>query len=119
VGFGTILERVGGSFLAILDLRWGMAQNSIWHYVWCRDQALKTTFTDLFSIARFKDAALADYLELFSTSHQCNINFLRAAHNWGMGLFTSLFTLLYYVRVSRDGEDKLCWIPSKRGLFEV
>lgn len=80
---------------------------------------LKTTFMDLFSIARFKNAALADHLELFSTSHQCNINFLIAAHNWGKDLFTSLFTLLYYVRASRDGEDKLCWIPSSRGLFEV
>jgi retron-type reverse transcriptase len=36
---------------------------------YCGDQALKITFPDLFSIARFKDVAVTNHLELSSASH--------------------------------------------------
>jgi hypothetical protein len=41
------------------------------------------------------------------------------AHDREMSLFTSLFNLLYSIRVRRGGEDRLCWISSRRGLFDV
>jgi hypothetical protein len=34
-------------------------------------------------------------------------------------LVTSLFDLLYSFKLRQDGEDKICWIPSKRRRFEV
>jgi hypothetical protein len=40
-----------------------------WHDVRCRDQALKTSFLDLFSIAQFINAAVADHLKLSSASY--------------------------------------------------
>jgi hypothetical protein len=42
----------------------GDSKIQFWHALWCEDQALKTTFLDMFSIARFKDAIMADHLEL-------------------------------------------------------
>jgi len=48
-----------------------------------------------------------------------NIIFLSTAHHWKIDLFTSLFTLLYSIRVRRGGDDRICWIPSRRGLFDV
>jgi hypothetical protein len=36
-----------------------------------------------------------------------------------MNHFTSLFTLLYSIRVRRGDDDRLRWIHSKRGLFDV
>jgi hypothetical protein len=62
---------------------------------------------------------MADHLDLSSASHQWNVNFLRAAHNWEVDLFTSFFNLLYSFKLRWGGEDKLCWVPSKRGLFDV
>ena len=62
---------------------------------------------------------MVDHLEFSSASHQWNVYFLKVAHDWEMNHFTSLFTLLYFVIVRWDGDDKLCWIPSKRGLFDV
>jgi hypothetical protein len=47
---------------------WNGYKIRFWHNVWCGDQARKTSFIDLFSIARFKDAAVVNYLELFSAS---------------------------------------------------
>jgi hypothetical protein len=48
------------------------------------------------------------YFELSSASLQWNINFLGAAHDWEMDLFTSLYTLLYSIRVRWGMEDRLC-----------
>jgi hypothetical protein len=58
-------------------------------------------------------------IELSSASHQWNINFLKAAHDWKMDFLSFLFTLLYSIRVREGGEDRLCWILFKRGLFDV
>jgi len=47
--------------------------------MWCRDQVLKETFSDLYSIACVKDAFVANYLELSSVFHQWNISFIKVA----------------------------------------
>jgi hypothetical protein len=48
-----------------------------WHHLWCGDQALKKTFSVIYSIARVKDASMVDYLELSSDSYQWNVSFIR------------------------------------------
>jgi len=40
-------------------------------------------------------------------------------HDSEVDLVTSFFDLLYSIRLRQDGEDKICWIPSKRGTFVV
>jgi hypothetical protein len=37
----------------------------------------------------------------------------------GGGFFTSFFNLLYSLILRQGEESKLCWIPSKKGLFDV
>jgi len=132
-GSGRILEGVGGSCLTTLDLRWGMAPNFFFGMMFGVGLKLsRYLFSNLLSIARFKDAAVADHLELSSAfshflhlvmevcfNHIWNINFLRAAHDWEMNHFSSLFTLLYSIRVRQDDDDRLRWVPSKLGLFDV
>jgi hypothetical protein len=34
-------------------------------------------------------------------------------------LVTSFFDLLYSIKLRQGGEDKICWIPSKKQKFEV
>jgi hypothetical protein len=57
-------------------------------------------------------------VELSGAFYQWNINFLKATHDWEMDHFTSLFILVYSIRVRR-GDDRFCWIPYKRRLFDV
>jgi hypothetical protein len=98
VGRGSrrILRGVGGSFLATLDLRWGMTSK----FDSCMIFGVGITFfLDLFSIARFKDTVVVGHLELSSAFHQWNINFLRVVHDEEIELFTSLFILLYSIRL--------------------
>jgi hypothetical protein len=59
-----------------------------------------------------------NWLEGLSLS-QWNVNFLIVAHDWEVDVFTLFFNLLYSFRLRRSGEDKLCWVPSKKGLFNV
>lgn len=63
-----------------------------------------------------KDTFVAVYVELCEGSIQCNVNFSRVAHDWEVNIFASFFKVLYLVRVIQEGEDKLHWVPSKRGF---
>jgi hypothetical protein len=36
-----------------------------------------------------------------------------------MDVFTSFFNLLYSLRLRHEDEGKQCWVPSKRGMFDV
>jgi hypothetical protein len=44
-----------------------------WDDVWCGDRALKEEYPGLFSIARLKEASIADNMECSSNSIQWNI----------------------------------------------
>ena len=35
---------------------------------------------------------------------------------WG---FTNFFCLLYSIKINRDGEDRVHWLPARSGSFEV
>jgi hypothetical protein len=48
-----------------------------------------------------------------------NIFFTRPVHDWEVEVVSVFFELLYSQRVRQGGEDKICWIPSKRKSFEV
>lgn len=66
---------------------------------------LKETFLVLYGIACDKDALIAAHLVSESGSFQWDVSFIRAAHNWEVDVLASFFTLLYSIRVSREGED--------------
>jgi hypothetical protein len=81
--------------------------------------SLKAAFLVLLSIACCKDASMVYYLEFSSDSHKWNINFIRAAHDWEVDLFTLFFNLLYSFKLRRGGKDKLSCTPCKRGFFDI
>jgi hypothetical protein len=87
--------------------------------LWCGDTTLKEAFPALFGIARLKDAVVANNLELLGDSLQWNVSFIREAHDWEVDVFASFFQLLHSVKVNRDNEDSLWWVPSKKGVFKV
>jgi hypothetical protein len=49
---------------------------------------------------------------------QWNVSFVRAAQDCKADAFASFYRL-YLVRMRWEGEDRLCWAPSKKGLFGV
>jgi hypothetical protein len=90
-----------------------------WHDLWCGNMILKDAFPVPFGIARSKDASIAANVELLGGSIQWNVSFTIKAHDWEVGVFASFLQVLHSVTVRRGSEDKLWWVPSKRGLFKV
>jgi hypothetical protein len=79
----------------------------------------KKPFPVLYGLAREKDAFVADHMDYSSGSLQWEISFIRAAHDWELDTVASFFTLLYSPRGRREGVDRLWWIPSCKGKFDV
>jgi hypothetical protein len=48
---------------------------------------------------------------------ECNV--FRPIHDWELEEMSRFFELLYSQQIRHCGEDKICWMPSKRKNFEV
>jgi hypothetical protein len=48
-----------------------------------------------------------------------NILFTRPVQDWEVEVMSRFFELLHSIKVRYEGEDKICWIPSRRKSFEV
>jgi hypothetical protein len=90
-----------------------------WDDVWCGDSSLKAAFPGLFNIASFKEASVADNVERSNGTIQWNIQFTRLIHDWEVEVLAEFYRCLYSCKLREDGEDKLWWIPSRKGGFEV
>jgi hypothetical protein len=90
-----------------------------WEDVWCGDRTLKEEFPGLYNIASFKDASIADSMEYSSESIQWNIQFSRLIHDWEVGDLATFYKCLYEYKLRGEGRDKLWWMPSRKGVFEV
>ena len=89
---------------------------SFWEDVWCGENSLKDSYLGLFSIARLKEASIADNVELSNGVVQWKIAFTRLMHDWEVEVLASFYSSFKF---RGHLEDKLWWIPSSKGSFEV
>ena len=73
----------------------------------------------LYSIAREKDASVAANVKFLGGAPQWNVIFSREVHDWEVDVVTAFFQKLPFVSIQRENQDKLWWIPSKKGTFKV
>jgi hypothetical protein len=90
-----------------------------WEDVWCGDRTLREEFPGLYSIASLKDASIADNMEYSSESIQWNVQFSRLIQDWEVGDLAAFYKCLYENKIRGEGRDKLWWMPSSKGVFEV
>jgi hypothetical protein len=62
---------------------------------------------------------VADHMQFSNDTLQWNIIYIRSMHDWEVEVVSSFFNLWYSLELQRGGEDKICWIPSKRQTLEV
>ena len=63
--------------------------------------------------------SIADNMDYIGGICQWNVSFLRLVHDWELEILASFYTLLYSFRTSKEREDKIWWIPSSIGKFDV
>jgi hypothetical protein len=85
--------------------------------VW--DSPFKTIFSDLYCIARDKEAFVAAHMQLHNDSNHWEVNFTRATHDWELESISTFFDLLYSAKVLGQGEDKICWKAGTTKDYEV
>jgi len=88
-----------------------------WHDVWCGEIPLKTLFSELFLIARGKDAWVEENMQRQNGTILWNILFSRPVHDWEVEAVSRFFEMLYTLKVKSEGEDKMCWIPARKKSF--
>jgi hypothetical protein len=44
---------------------------------------------------------------------------VRSVQDWELDVISSFFELLYSCKISHGNVDRICWSPSKKGVFEV
>lgn len=89
---------------------------NIWINVLCGDQPLQTPIPE-FHLSRYKEALVADHSQISDNMPQQYVS-LRATEDWET-MFSSFFNKLFFNRRRRCGDDQICWILSKRVIFEV
>jgi hypothetical protein len=48
-----------------------------------------------------------------------NVIFVRSIQDWELDVISTFFELLYSCKLSQGNVDRICWSPSKKGVFEV
>ena len=95
------------------------SQIRFWDDVWCTDGSLRDVYPELFRLARDKEACVADNFQRLGASIHWEVTFSRLAQDWEVESFLSFLELLYAVTITGNGEDKVCWQPSKSHIFQV
>ena len=90
-----------------------------WHDRWCGEVPLKLSFPDLFSIARDKEAAIADIMSFGLGGLHWDLSFSRNMHDWELENLTSFMDLIYATSLNGRGEDCLCWDCPSNHKFAV
>jgi hypothetical protein len=85
-----------------------------WHDVWCGEQPLKVSFSELLTIACAKDAWVVDNMQLQNGNINWNIIFTRPVHDWEVEVVSGFFEMLYSQKVRYGGEYKFVGFHLKR-----
>jgi hypothetical protein len=80
---------------------------NFWENIWCGKSSLKDSYPGLFSIAKLKEASIADNIEHSNGVVRWNIVFTRLIHDWEVEVLASFYSCLYSFKFRGHLEDKL------------
>ena len=62
---------------------------------------------------------MSDHMQIMNEEVHWNVKFFQEAQDWEMEVVIDFYGKLYETRCHAGGVDRICWIPSKRKVFEV
>ena len=72
-----------------------------------------------YSIARENDASMAVNVDFLGGTPRWNVIFSKEVHDWEVDVVFAFFKKLQSISTQKGSQDKLWWIPSKKGTFKV
>ena len=100
----------------ILDL---VLRLKFWQDRWCGETSLAVRYPDLFRFCRNKDASVAELMMSANGVLFWDVRFVRGVHAWDLEAMSDFMVTIYGSPIKGQGEDKMCWIPSKVKGFLV
>lgn len=73
----------------------------LWHGWWCGYGVLNETFPELYRLAEFKEASMADYMCWNEGNIHWDITFIRAVLDREVDLLTDFLNLIYSTKLKR------------------
>lgn len=65
------------------------------------------------------EAVVADLKKFGNGFLHLDLNFSRTVHDWELESLLSFMNVIYSISMRGNGEDRFCWMPSKRSGFKV
>ena len=84
-------------------------QIRFWHDRWCGAKPIRLTFPELFSIARDKDASIANLMSFEFGMMHWNLSFIQSVQDWELESFSSIMDCIYASPLKGVGEDHIGW----------
>jgi|UniRef100_A0A2N9G010 hypothetical protein len=108
------------SFVTFISYQVGDGETvKFWHDNWCDGLPLKVLYTELFSIARDRDASVAALLSFRNGMLHWELNFSQNVQDWELESLNSFMDLVYSLTIDGNGMDKLCWNRMEQRGFSV
>ena len=89
--------------MVILDLKWMMVQRLDFDKCNVGISSLRSLFQNYSELLALRKLLEANILEFSSDSHQQNVSFIRAVHDWEVNFFTSLYFVVLLQTETRGG----------------
>ena len=80
---------------------------------------MKLSFPKLYSLAKYLEATVAEYMRFQGSSIHWDFVFIRAIKDWELEAVVSKLDLLYSCSITRGVLDSLHWKLSRSRKFEV
>jgi hypothetical protein len=90
-----------------------------WSDTWCGETSLKVRFSELYRIARLKEALVRELLSYTASGQHWDVGFYLEVYDWELESINMFMDLSYSVPIRQEEAEAMCWSPPSRKTFAV